>query len=678
MGFITWVYFLLTTGMDLTHSKKITTAGLLITLGIIFGDIGTSPLYTLQTILNEGGKASKELVFGAISCIFWTLTLQTTFKYVILTLQADNKGEGGVFSLYALVRRYGKKLMYPAIIGAGTLLADGIITPPISVTSAIEGLGSVKGLENVIVPGNNLVIEIVLVIILLLFVFQRFGTKIVGGSFGPIMFIWFSMLAILGLSQIIHYPVVLEALSPHYAFDLLVLHPGGFWLLGAVFLCTTGAEALYSDLGHCGRKNIQVTWIFVKITLVLNYLGQGAWVLMQHKTDIGGVNPFFAIVPHWFLIPSVFIATAASIIASQALISGSFTLISEAISLNFWPKVTVKFPTNIRGQIYIPSINWVLCTGCFLVVLYFRTSENMTAAYGFSITVAMLMTTILMYYFLRYVKHYPLLAVITILVVFITVESSFFITNAAKLLKRIFFLVFEIGLIGTMYVWYNARKINNRFLNFIDLNEHIPLLEALSHDESVPKFATHLIYLTKANRPTHIEQKILYSIFSHNPKRADVYWFVHIERTDEPYTMEYGVEELKADKVIRVEFRIGFRVQQRVSLMFRKVVMEMVCNRELDISSRFPSLKKHNIAEDFRFVILEKFLSYDNEFSVREGFILNTYFSMKKLALADEKAFGLDSSETIVEKLPLVVAPVTKINLQRAYYRIHHHIDVDS
>ncbi len=664
--------------MDLTHSKKITTAGLLITLGIIFGDIGTSPLYTFQTIMNEGGKATQELVFGAISCIFWTLTLQTTFKYVLLTLQADNKGEGGVFSLYALVRRYGKKLMYPAIIGAGTLLADGIITPPISVTSAIEGLGSVRGLENVIVPGNNLVIEIVLVIILLLFVFQRFGTKIVGGSFGPIMFIWFSMLAILGLSQIVHYPGILQALSPHYGLELLIRHPKGFWLLGAVFLCTTGAEALYSDLGHCGRRNIQVSWIFVKITLVMNYLGQGAWVLLQHKTDIGGANPFFAIVPHWFLVPSVFIATAASIIASQALISGSFTLISEAISLNFWPKVTVKFPTNIRGQIYIPSINWVLCTGCFLVVLYFRTSESMTAAYGFSITVAMLMTTILMYYFLRYVKHLSIWVVIPILIVFITVESSFFVANAVKLLKRLFFLVFEVGLIGTMYVWYNARKINNRFLNFIDLNEHVPLLEALSHDESVPKFATHLIYLTKANRPTHIEQKILYSIFSHNPKRADVYWFVHIERTDEPYTMEYGVEELKADKVIRVEFRIGFRVQQRVSLMFRKVVMEMICNRELDIASRFPSLKKHNIAEDFRFVILEKFLSYDNEFSVREGFILNTYFSMKKLALAEEKAFGLDSSETIVEKLPLVVAPITKINLQRAYYRIHHHASVDS
>jgi KUP system potassium uptake protein len=657
--------------MSSDHFKKVSAAGLIITLGIIYGDIGTSPLYTFQTILNEGGKISQELVFGAISCVFWTLTLQTTFKYIFITLQADNKGEGGVFSLYALVRRYGKALVYPAMIGAGTLLADGIITPPISVTSAIEGLNMVKGMENVIVPGNNLVVEIVMVIILLLFIFQRFGTKIVGGSFGPIMLAWFSMLTVLGLTQILRYPVVLKAISPHYGLELLIKHPKGFWLLGAVFLCTTGAEALYSDLGHCGKKNIQITWLFVKIALLCNYFGQGAWVLLQNKASLGDTNPFFAIVPHWFLIPSVLIATAASIIASQALISGSFTLISEAISLNFWPKVTVKFPTNIRGQIYIPSINWVLCVGCFLVVLYFRTSANMTAAYGFSITIAMLMTTILMYYFLRYVKHFPLILVILILVVFATVESSFFIANAVKIVKRLFFLVFEFGLIFTMYIWYNARKINNRFLNFVSLIEYIPLLQTLSKDESVPLLSKHLIYLTKANRPTQIEQKIIYSIFSHNPKRAEIYWFVHIERTDEPYTMEYGVDELKDDKVIRVELRVGFRVQPRVGMMFRKVVDDMINHQELDIVSRFPSLKKHNVIDDFRFVILEKFLSYDNEFSVRDGFILNSYFGIKKFALSEEKAFGLDSSETLVEKLPLVVMPVSNIHLHRAYYNIH-------
>src|SRR5579872_591772 len=369
-----------------THLKKLSAAGMLITMGIIFGDIGTSPLYVFQTLMTEGKEATESFVFGCLSCIFWTLTLQTTFKYIFITLQADNHGEGGIFSLYALVRRYGKWLAIPAIIGAGTLLADGIITPPISVASAIEGLGEVPKLANIMTPGSNIVIGIVIGIILLLFLFQQFGTKVVGAAFGPVMLIWFLMIGVIGTLQIIHYPTVFKAFNPYYGFHMLTTHPEGFWLLGAVFLCTTGAEALYSDLGHCGRKNIQVTWIFVKITLLLSYLGQGAWVL-NHAASIkfDSVNPFYSIVPHVFLIPSVIIATCATIIASQALISGSFTLISEAISMNLWPKITVKYPSNIRGQIYIPAINWVLCIGCIAVVLYFQTSEHMTAAYGFSI-----------------------------------------------------------------------------------------------------------------------------------------------------------------------------------------------------------------------------------------------------------------------------------------------------
>lgn len=657
--------------MDTSHSSKFnkaSVAGLLVALGIIYGDIGTSPLYTFQTILTDGGYVDKGLVYGAISAIFWTLTLQTTFKYVIITLQADNKGEGGVFSLYALVRRYGKKLVYPAIIGAGTLLADGIITPPITITSAIEGLGGVHGLETVFVPGNNLVIEIVLVIILLLFIFQRFGTKVVGGSFGPVMFVWFLMLAVLGLKEIVHSPGIFQALSPHYAIEMLTQHPKGFWLLGAVFLCTTGAEALYSDLGHCGLGNIRVSWIFVKSALVLNYLGQGAWTLAQHQSNLHGANPFFAIVPGWFLVPSIIIATCASIIASQALISGSFTLISEAISLHFWPRVTVKFPTNIRGQIYIPSINWVLCLGCFMVVLYFKTSEAMTAAYGFSITVAMLMTTILMFFFLRRVKHWPLWSVVLVLVVFVTVESSFFVANAVKLLKRLFFLVFELGLISTMYIWYHARKITNRFLTFDNIEPYLPRIDELSKDENVPKFSSQLIYLTKANNPRQIEKRILWSIFKETAKRADVYWFIHLERTDEPYTMAYGVEELKDDNVIRIDFFLGFRVQPRIGLMFRKVVMEMIANKELDITSRFPSLNSENL-NNYKFVLMENFLSYDNEFSVREGFILNSYFAMNRFALNDSRAFGLDVNQTLVEKIPLVVTPVSSIGLKRVFYR---------
>lgn len=651
-----------------THHNKATPAGLLIALGIIYGDIGTSPLYTFQTILTEAGRIDDSLVFGAISCVFWTLTLQTTFKYVIMTLRADNHGEGGVFSLYALVRRYGKSLVYPAIIGAGTLLADGIITPPISITSAIEGLGLVKGMETSIVPGNSLVIEIVLLILLLLFIFQRFGTKIVGGSFGPIMLMWFSMIGILGFVQVLHYPKILEALSPIYGIKLLTLHPKGFWLLGSVFLCTTGAEALYSDLGHCGRKNIQFSWIFVKTALMLSYLGEGAWVLLQHKKTLGGVNPFFAIVPSWFLLPSIILATAASIIASQALISGSFTLIGEAISLNFWPKVKVKFPTNIRGQIYIPSINWVLFIGCVLVVLYFRTVEAMTAAYGFSITIAMLMTTILMYVYLRYVRHMPFWIVGAIITVFVCVESCFFITNAVKIVKRLFFLVFEFGLIGTMYVWYNARKILNRYLTFQNLEGYLPQLQELSADKTVPKYSSHLVYLTKANNPHHVEKRVMSSIFSDNPKRADLYWFVHIDRTDDPYKMEYGVEEILEDKVIRIDFRIGFRIQPRISLMLRKVIEEMIHNKELDVTSRYPTLNIDDL-HSLKVIILERFLSYDNELPFKEGFILNSYFSINRLALSDPRAFGLDTNDTVVEKIPLIVAPATHIHLHRAFYK---------
>jgi KUP system potassium uptake protein len=655
--------------MDHKQINTLSTAGLLVALGIIYGDIGTSPLYTFQTILTEGGDANRLLVLGAISCVFWTLTLQTTFKYVLITLQADNHGEGGVFSLYALVRRYNKALFYVTIIGAGTLLADGIITPPITITSAIEGLSMVKGLEKHIAPGNTLVVEIVMVILLLLFIFQRFGTKIVGGSFGPVMFLWFFMMGALGLIQVVQYPSILKALNPWFGIRLLTTHPNGFWLLGAIFLCTTGAEALYSDLGHCGRKNIRISWIFVKTTLVLNYLGQGAWVLLQHKDNLDGTNPFFAIVPGGLLLPAIILATAASIIASQALISGSFTLINEAISLGFWPKINVKYPSNIRGQIYIPSINWIICTGCALVLLYFRTSEAMTAAYGFSITIAMLMTTFLMFYFLRYVKKMPFWIVGAILTVFVCVETSFFVANAVKIVKRLFFLVFEIGLISTMYIWYNARRITQRFLTFVNLTDYIPMLEALSRDPSVPKYSSHLVYFTRSAYSKLIEKRILDSIFDNIEKKADLYWFVHIERTDEPYTMEYGVEEIRDDKIIRIDFRLGFRVQPKIGLMMRKVVQEMINNKELDIVRRYPTFA-HMRPNDFRFVIMKRFLSYDNEFSAREGFILNAYFSISRLAQSDKNAYGLDSNQTVVEYEPLVVNPVTNIQMKRAFYKL--------
>lgn len=646
--------------MNSNHStsNRVTIASLLVALGIIYGDIGTSPLYVLKAIVGER-EISEILVFGGVSLIFWTLVFQTTFKYIVLTLMADNNGEGGVFSLYALVKRYGKYLVIPTILGATTLLADGIITPPISVASAIEGLTMVKGLETL--P----TVPIVIVILSLLFFFQRFGTQKVGSLFGPIMVVWFSMLFVMGAHEISQFPSVLKAINPYYGYELLVKYPQGFWLLGAVFLCTTGAEALYSDLGHCGIKNIRITWVFVKIALVTNYVGQAAWIMHQGQQTLNGRNPFFEMMPPWFLIPGIIIATLATIIASQALISGSYTLISEAMSLNFWPRVAVRQPTEMKGQIYIPSVNTILWVGCILMILYFKSSSHMEAAYGFSITIAMMMTTYLLAFFLIYRKKWNKLLVTGILIIFGIIELSFFITNSAKIKERWMFLFFELFIFLTMYVWYYARKINNGLVRFVDLGKHIPLLKELNEDDGIPKFATHLIYLTKANHRTQIEEKIIRSIFSKKPKRADVYWFLHINRTDAPYTLNYEVSELLDDKVIKVTINIGFRVQPKTEIYFKKIVQDLVTKKELNLHIRPDGSTKYNHEPDFKFVVIEKFLSVENEFNLRNGLLLNGYFYLKQLGLKDEKAFGLEKSDVVTEQVPLLYQPIQNIDLVR-------------
>ena len=637
---------------------RVTAGSLLIALGIIYGDIGTSPLYVLKAIVGDR-SITEDLVLGGISCVFWTLLLQTTIKYIWLTLKADNQGEGGIFSLYALVQKRGKWLVIPTILGATTLLADGIITPPISVASAVEGLTMVKSL------GEIPVVPIVIVILSLLFYFQRFGTQKVGSAFGPIMVIWFSMLMVLGLNQIVHSPGVFKALSPHYAYNLLVNYPHGFWILGAVFLATTGAEALYSDLGHCGRKNIRITWGFVKLSLVLNYLGQGAWLLHQGSDKLDGINPFFGIVPPWFLMPSILIATAAAIIASQALISGSYTLVNEAINLNFWPRVAVRQPSDNKGQIYIPSVNNILWIGCVLMILYFRSSTHMEAAYGFSITVAMMMTTILLCYFLIYRLKWHWLLVLAVLLMFSAVEISFFVANVAKIKERWMFLFFELFIFLVMYVWFYARKINNKFMHFVDLGKFAPQIKELSEDESIPKFATHLIYLTKANHRHEIEDKIIKSIFAKKPKRADVYWFVHINRTEHPSTLEYDVTELIDDKLIKINIHVGFRIQPKTELYFKKIVQDLVLNKELNLHTRPDGSTKYNQEPDFKFIVFKKYLSVENELGFKDGFLLKSYFQLKKLGQSDERAFGLDKSDTEVEKVPLLLSNCTQFNLTR-------------
>ncbi|MGB3088973.1 MAG: KUP/HAK/KT family potassium transporter [Chitinophagaceae bacterium] len=651
-------------------TNKVTGAGLLIALGIIYGDIGTSPLYVFNAII--GGRViSEDLILGSLSCIIWTLTLQTTIKYVILVLRADNKGEGGTFALFALVRRRRKWLVIPAMIGGAALLADGIITPPISITSAIEGLKELPTLG--IEDGSDTVVIIVLSILALFFFTQQFGTASIGKMFGPIMFIWFTMLLILGVVHVFDDLAIFKALSPHYAVNFLSNYPEGFWLLGAVFLCTTGAEALYSDLGHCGRGNIRSSWIYVKTCLLIHYFGQGAYLLHTYpglkiteevKNSLS-INAFYDLMPQWFIIPGVIIATTAAIIASQAMVSGAYTLISEAMRLNLWPKLKIRYPSEAKGQLFIPAINLLMFTGCVGVVLFFRKSSNMEAAYGLAIIVTMLMTTILFanYLVLNRVKS---VWIYIFLGLYLSVETGYLVALMVKFAHG-GYITLMIGMVMflVMYIWYRARKIKNRYVEFVRMEHYIPKIQELSNDKSVPKYATHLVYLTSANNPKEIEHKIIYSILNRKPKRADIYWFVHVDTVDDPYTCEYKVEHIIPNDIIRVDFRLGFRMEPRINLMFRKVVEDLVANKEVNIISRYESLASSNTVGDFQFMVMEKYLSQDNELPFIERVIMKFHFWLKEHSLSEEKGFGLDAANVTVEKFPLIVAPVTNLKLKR-------------
>ena len=645
------------------HINKVTGAGLIVALGIIFGDIGTSPLYVFDEI-TKGKIIDELLIVGSLSCIIWTLTLQTTIKYVLLTLNADNRGEGGIFSLYTLVRRQKKWLVIPAMLGGAALLADGMITPPISVTSAIEGLKLRPAFSAIT---QNEIILIVLVILFILFFMQQFGTANIGKLFGPVMFVWFGMLAVVGLSHLTDNTDIFKAFNPYFAIKMLSTYPKGFWILGAVFLCTTGAEALYSDLGHCGRGNIRVSWIYVKICLILTYIGQGAWLLKYHSNTVFTSKTFYGVMPDWFQLPGIIIATAAAIIASQALISGSFTLISEAIRLNLWPKMKINYPSEAKGQLFIPGINTLLFVGCCVIVLYFRSSDAMGAAYGLAITLCMLATTILFANYLITQRINSAL-IYLFLIVYLGIEIIFLIANLNKFLHGGYIALIVGGtLFVIMYTWFRARKIKNRYVEFVRMEEYISKLEELSSDNTVPKHATHLVYLTSANNPKEIEHKIIYSILSGKPKRADIYWFVHVDTMDDPYTCEYSVVHIIPNDIIRVEFRLGFRIAPRLNLMFKKVVEDLVTNREVNVTSRYESQQRNNVVGDFQFVVMEKFLSQDNELPFFERVIMKLYFWVKEISLSEEKGFGLEQSTVQVEKFPLIVAPLTKTKLKRVY-----------
>lgn len=640
----------------LSALNKVTFAGLLITVGIVFGDIGTSPLYVIKAIISGAEKFDELLVYGALSCVFWTLTLQTTIKYVIITLRADNHGEGGIFALYALMKKKSTWAAVLTMIGGSALLADGVITPSITVSSSIEGLQ----LINPKIP----VIPVVLLIITALFFVQQFGTRFIGKSFGPIMVIWFGMLFLLGFAQLIHFPLVFHALNPLYAFNFLTSYPKGFVLLGAVFLATTGAEALYSDLGHCGIKNIRISWIFVKIALLVNYFGQGAW-LMAHPKPVEDLNPFYAIMPSWFLFPGILIATAAAVIASQALITGSYTLVSEAVSLNFWPKIKVLHPTTIKGQVYIPFVNWLLYASVCFVVVFFRESSNMEAAYGLSITITMIMTSLLLIHYL-YQRNVHVILLGIFALVFGTIEGSFLVANVHKFSNGGWFSVaLALVFFTVMLGWYFGRKIKNRHISFSNVNKYLHLFEDLSNDKTIPQMATNLVYIIKANEVYQIESKIMYSIFNKQPKRAKTYWLLHVDIVDDPDTFSYEVNQFIPETLIRIDFHLGFKIEPRINLYFKEVLKDMVANGEIKLSSSFDSLRKHHFPADFVFVNLDRVMTRDYKLSPWETMIMGLHDLTRKLGINDVKALGLDTSCVIEEKVPISIERPLNRKIQR-------------
>lgn len=638
-------------------AHPLTALGLLVALGIVFGDIGTSPLYVMKAIMHVNPAAAPDYVIGAISCIIWTLTLQTTVKYVLIALRADNKGEGGILALFSLVRRLRHRWLYIiAAIGASTLIADGVITPAVTVTSAIEGLRGIY-------PAAP-VIAITIMIICLIFFVQQFGTSKIGRCFGPFMLAWFLMLGILGTVALTSAPAVLKAFNPVYAVRLLIHYPGWFLILGAVFLCTTGAEALYSDLGHCGRLNISVSWIFVKLMLILNYLGQGAYIITHPGIWASDTNPFYAIMPQAFLPVGIIMSTGAAIIASQALISGSFTIFSEAINLDFWPRLRIAYPTVLKGQLYIPSINLFLFLGCIITVLLFRTSSAMEAAYGLAITVTMLMTTVLLSFYLRH-RGLPAWLVATFAVAFLAIEGCFLVANLFKFMHGGWYTILIAGAVyAVMIIWHRACHIRRRYIQFKPIADHAPVIADIRADRDIPKYATNLVYISHSDDPTLVESKILYSIINKQPKRADRYWILRVQYTDTPDTLTYTATPLADGRIWCVGLNIGFRVQPKITVYLRQIVEDLVAAGRIDLVSTYPSLRRHGIPGDFRFSIIHRIFSPSSNCAKGERTVMRLFERLRHLAVSPERAMGLDTSTTTVENVPLIIPGPSTTRIQ--------------
>ncbi|MDK7583020.1 KUP/HAK/KT family potassium transporter [Lactobacillus crispatus] len=647
-------------------AKRMSAAGLLIAIGIVYGDIGTSPLYVMKSIVegNGGiGNVNRDFIIGSISLVLWTVTLLTTLQTVIIALKATNHGEGGIFALYTLVRKRAKWLVLPALIGGAAILADGTLTPAVTVTTAIEGLKGLNFGGNVPVSTQNMVIAITVVILLVLFSIQKMGTSIIGKAFGPIMFLWFTFLGVMGVMNMVGDWSILQAINPIYAIRLLVspYNKAGIFILGSIFLATTGAEALYSDVGHVGKSNIIGSWPFVFVCLSLNYFGQGVWILNNptyRPADGGVLNPFFEMIPANIRLFAIILATIAAVIAAQALITGSFTLVAEASGLKFLPRMNINYPSNEKGQIYIPSINKGICVATIAIVLYFQTSAHMEAAYGLSITISMLMTTILLYEWLVMKKVNTVWNWI-FLIFFGVLDIMFMISSLTKFTHGGYVSLFIAGAIGfIMYVWYYGNKVRDKREArnaYVRLDEYTDMLTNLSHDENYPTYATNLVYMANVKYNKFIKREILYSILDKRPKRAKAYWFVTVNVTNEPFTAEYAVNTYGTKNVINIQLYLGFKKQTSVNVYIRQIVHDLIADGTIEPQPQEYTTSPGRDVGDFSFVIVNDVISPQTQLVGYEKWLVEARVRLQNLSSNPASWFGLEYADTVIERVPLIL-----------------------
>lgn len=659
------------------HGIPISIGAMLVTLGVVYGDIGTSPMYVTKALLSgQGGimSVTEEFILGALSLVIWTVTLLTTVKYALVSLRADNHGEGGIFALYSIVRRCARWLIIPAMLGGSALLADGVLTPAVTITTAVEGLRTIPELHAVIGDNQVKVVIITLVIVCLLFAVQRAGTSKIGRAFGPVMTFWFLFLGVTGFMHVIENPVVLAAFNPlrGIAFLLSPNNHAGIMILGSCFLATTGAEALYSDMGHVGRGNIYATWPFVKVCLILSYLGQGAWLLANagnaSLADVADLNPFFQMLPDMIRPFGVILSACAAIIASQALITGAFSLVSEASRLDLMPHMQVFYPAETKGQLYIPMVNNVMWVGCIIVVLLFQSSAHMEAAYGLAITITMLCTTVLLFVYLHRIRHVRLFPWV-FLAFFVALEGFFFVSSLTKFFHGGYFTILLALLIMSIMVsWYNGSAVERRQANLLPIRNYLEQLDRLRHDSTYDKLCDNLVYLTNNTRTDYLDRDILYSIFDKHPKRAAAYWFLNVEVTDEPRTFEYSVENFGTDYVFRVHLYLGYKVNQRVNAYLRQIVGDLSASGELPPQkSDYSVYNTPGPIGSFRFCMVYKTLAPESDVEASERSAIALKYAIRRHAGSPVQWYGLENSNVIYEYVPLFTKFKAVDHLTRVY-----------